>query len=1125
MPLRPLLLSTTLCALAGLGAAETRTWTFDAGSDGWTVWGTGPGADGSGVVSHAASGGHAGGCLAVRDASASHNHYAVLNPPLAAKPGSTWHLTAWVRCERADQPAPALAVAAESADPAKPFNTWLARTVIKPSTTWTRVELAVPALPANAGLLRPALFPVGDAGPVASGQVWLDDVRLSPQEVRPLDLAPAFNRGLRDDTPDDGLGGWTDQGENDMRGLKPGPLAIGGVTFTIADPAAHQGKAVVALSADRRGFAKTAEIAVGASCDRLLLLHAAAWSSGRVGTVAWLYADGTSAESPVRSGQEVADWWTGVAELAASRALRGANPTHDPVYLFASAIANPQPGRSVRAVELRAGDGKAIWLVLAAQASCGGDPLASAKASERDRSAWPAFAPVPAMPAKPLVDLSGLLDAPAGKHGFVRSQDGHFLLPDGRRLRFWGTNIHSNMAIFPSHQQAERVAATLARYGFNLVRLHLPDSSIIDPTRPDRQTFIGDDQLERFDYLVKCLIGRGIYLVIDGVAGMSGRKLGVVDGILAGYSSHRPGDYFVPRLREHAYDFSRRYLTRRNLHTGRALVDEPGVAFVTMHNEQSVFFDWGAAKAGMPEAYRQLLEQEFAAWLRQKHGDRAALAAAWGGELAAGDDPAAAVALAPLPDLGIGVKSGLVGGHGPQRKEATVAFLQALQERADASFTQHLRTLGLKVPINGTNLTFSPAELYAQRVNDLTSHNAYFDHVSQLGDGKLGFRNRPQPLLDLLAGERELETHIAAAHLAGRPVTSTETDTMFPQEWRASYGLATPATAALQDWDAVMHYCYMGGWGYTWDVAEQARGVLQPTVEFNDPALAGLFPAAAMIYLRGDVAPAKARVQVVYGDGERTSTRPLSGRGPFPFSYLTNVARVDSAFGAPTGAPAAVVGARPAGTPGAGWSEGDPVAAVRALDAELKKAGVIPADRGLQGQALVSDTGELRKDWGRGVISIDSPRSQGVTGFPGAAGVRLRDVAITMPKGGFATVIASSLDGAPIATSRKLLLTTVGRAENDGMEVSYGEMVKAPDGSAIGERMVVKRTSPPGQVRIEPVQVRIELPGRSATVTPLAGDLQASGAPRAAVPAGAGRLTVTLGEAPQSVWYVVEVAH
>ena len=38
-------------------------------------------------------------------------------------------------------------------------------------------------------------------------------------------------------------------------------------------------------------------------------------------------------------------------------------------------------------------------------------------------------------------DVRFLLDAPAGKHGFVRVRDGHLYTDDGRRFRMWGVNL------------------------------------------------------------------------------------------------------------------------------------------------------------------------------------------------------------------------------------------------------------------------------------------------------------------------------------------------------------------------------------------------------------------------------------------------------------------------------------------------------------------------------------------------------------------------------------------------------------------------------------------------------------------------------------------------------------
>lgn len=54
------------------------------------------------------------------------------------------------------------------------------------------------------------------------------------------------------------------------------------------------------------------------------------------------------------------------------------------------------------------------------------------------------------------------------------------------------------------------------------------------------------------------------------------------------------------------------------------------------------------------------------------------------------------------------------------------------------------------------------------------------------------------------------------------------------------------------------------------------------------------------------------------------------------------------------------------------------------LDEQLKTRGLLPADRGLVGDRLVSDTGQIVRDWGRALLTVDTPRTQAMTGFPGS---------------------------------------------------------------------------------------------------------------------------------------------
>ncbi len=100
-----------------------------------------------------------------------------------------------------------------------------------------------------------------------------------------------------------------------------------------------------------------------------------------------------------------------------------------------------------------------------------------------------------------LADMSFLLDAPAGKNGFLCVQNGHLATPDGRRTRLWGVNL-SMSGSRPSKEDAPAYAAHLARFGVNCVRIHHLDwrtpRGIIDSRQPDSRSRRRRDGPPRF---------------------------------------------------------------------------------------------------------------------------------------------------------------------------------------------------------------------------------------------------------------------------------------------------------------------------------------------------------------------------------------------------------------------------------------------------------------------------------------------------------------------------------------------------------------------------------------------------------------------------------------------------
>ena len=216
-------------------------------------------------------------------------------------------------------------------------------------------------------------------------------------------------------------------------------------------------------------------------------------------------------------------------------------------------------------------------------------------------------------------DVSFLLDAPAGKDGFIRIQGGHFVKPGGRRIRFWGVHLTDwsrGSILLPSHEDAALYAATLARYGVNMVRLHFLDlpapRGIIDSSRNDSRSFDAQ-QLDRLDFQIAEFKKRGIYVDLNlnvGRSYKSGDGVQDFDKIQWGKGL----TLFDPRLIELQKEYARNLLTHLNPYTGNEYRNEPAIAIVELLNENALYLGF---RAPTPY-YDEELTRIFNLWLQQK---------------------------------------------------------------------------------------------------------------------------------------------------------------------------------------------------------------------------------------------------------------------------------------------------------------------------------------------------------------------------------------------------------------------------------------------------------------------------------------------------------------------------
>jgi hypothetical protein len=226
------------------------------------------------------------------------------------------------------------------------------------------------------------------------------------------------------------------------------------------------------------------------------------------------------------------------------------------------------------------------------------------------------------------INMSSLLDAPAGKYGFVRVQDDKFVTGNGE-IRFWATNL-SGRANFPEKDSAEKLADRLAQFGINCVRLHHMDSWAIWGDKPKSQRKIDPIMLDKLDYLIAALKKRGIYVNINLHVG---RWLDDRDGFP--HKDKRPKydkglDNFEPRMIELQKEYAKDLLTHVNPYTGLSYNNEPAVAMVEINNENSVVIEWANGNLDdLPEPYGTEFQKQWNDWLRKKYRTTQAMLQSW----------------------------------------------------------------------------------------------------------------------------------------------------------------------------------------------------------------------------------------------------------------------------------------------------------------------------------------------------------------------------------------------------------------------------------------------------------------------------------------------------------------
>jgi hypothetical protein len=652
-----------------------------------------------------------------------------------------------------------------------------------------------------------------------------------------------------------------------------------------------------------------------------------------------------------------------------------------------------------------------------------------------------------------VIGMNEWLDAPAGKHGFLQMDGENLRFENGVPVRLWGTNICSRLP-FVEQARADSFAHMMAKYGMNAVRFHKFSWYAYDSghsTRFDR------NQFEKFDYFQYRLREKGIYY---GWSHIYGHRVQPGDSSkLLGYEEIRNLSYpwshlngstaslvnFAPDLQELNIALTVDMLNHVNPHTGLRYADDPALAFIEFQNEDNIF--WSAIERSLEQAptYRALLCRQFSEWLLDKYGSHTKLEKAWGRENIPEGESIALRNIYPQPNHGLFSRHYETALR-ENREMAThildkMRFLYEKQVEFYRKFEKAVRDTGYRGVLvascwqAGSGISHF-YNLHADYLTGMIDRHNYF------GGGEGGHGMRPGFVRNnsMLSDPGSGLFSAGMQQVVDRPFAFSEWMSLIPNQWTAE---AAPIIAVygmgLQGWDASFSFATDIP-RFSSYLQSEHHGVYNAT----SPLHMGLYPALARMIYRNDIM-----------ESPLIATRnvhvPSMADGHLGFEERVDQGYDDKRFSGSVPPQTLAIGRIPV-----------------KFTNEPRETNIpdLSAQWDTVNNVIKSATGELEWSYGeRQFFSVNTPGTKGVVGFIPEREIMLGDWVLESDNK-FAVILITSLErDRSLENADEILITTVARGMNTGMQ--YNDT---------GDTLISTGTRP---LLLEPVNVDLKIPGGS----------------------------------------------
>ena len=238
------------------------------------------------------------------------------------------------------------------------------------------------------------------------------------------------------------------------------------------------------------------------------------------------------------------------------------------------------------------------------------------------------------------------------------------------------------------------------------------------------------------------------------------------------------------------------------------------------------------------------------------------------------------------------------GENSPARYADTMEFGIQLNRRFYREMKDFLKALGPKRPSSPATCWAGRRTFMDTRMGDLMENNSYFNHPILPVQGNTYIVGGLQEYVSMNpltmqqgygAARTSLLSLGATAVVAGKPFVLSEWNEYGAYPFHSTSFVQMAAYACLNDWDGLILYAHHTSEKWDDQPADEIRNIFDA---YNDPSLICQWGFLAEVFLKGLVAPASARAEIVYTQ-EDLLTLPNSHMMPNCFlPYVMNTASV-----------------------------------------------------------------------------------------------------------------------------------------------------------------------------------------------------------------------------------------